>query len=77
MNTYEILIFCLVYTRLAEKKKEAEAAISLMSAMYDRICNDEKKKLGLIIKKAEYGVFEIENNLGLLFIEIFFFLYYL
>lgn len=48
--------------RLAERRKEAESAISLMSATYDRIMNDEEKKRGLIIVCAYYGRTEdIEN----------------
>jgi DnaJ family protein C protein 11 len=46
--------------RMAEKKKEAESAISLMSALYERIVNDEQKKNGLIILYAFYG--KIENG---------------
>lgn len=41
--------------RMAEKKKEAEAAVELMAALYERICIDEKNKKGLIISKATYG----------------------
>jgi len=42
-------------TRLAERRKEAESAVSLMSATYDRIVIDEEKKRGLIIIRAVYG----------------------
>lgn len=41
--------------RMAEKKKEAEAAVELMTALYERICIDEKNKKGLIITSATYG----------------------
>lgn len=41
--------------RIAEKRKEAESAVSLMSATYDRVVIDEEKKKGLIIVAAIYG----------------------
>ncbi|XP_063695927.1 dnaJ homolog subfamily C member 11 [Culicoides brevitarsis] len=41
--------------RVIEKRKEAETAISLMSATYDRIIIEEEKKKGLIIVSAFYG----------------------
>lgn len=40
---------------MAERRKEAESAISLMSATYDRCLADEEKKKGLIIIRALYG----------------------
>lgn len=43
--------------RIAEKKKEAESAISLMAHIYERICNEENRKNGLIIISASYGLF--------------------
>lgn len=54
--------------RIAEKRKEAESAVSLMSATYERVKNDEEKKKGLVIIKAFYGKSEeitsgdFENN---------------
>lgn len=41
--------------RLAEKKKEAEAAVELMTALFERISTDETNKKGLVIKRATYG----------------------
>lgn len=41
--------------RIAEKRKEAESAVSLMSATYDRVVSDEEKKKGLLIIAAIYG----------------------
>lgn len=43
------------YTKLVEKKKEAEAAQELMLATYERIKNEEERKNGLVIVKALYG----------------------
>lgn len=43
------------YTKLVERRKEAEAAQELMMATYERIKNDEEKKNGLVIVKALYG----------------------
>lgn len=41
--------------RMAEKKREAEAAVDLMTVQYERYCSDEKKRNGLIITRAIYG----------------------
>ena len=41
--------------RMAERKREAEASIGLMSATYDRSVEEEKKRHGLIIDRALYG----------------------
>lgn len=49
-------------TRMGERRKEAESAISLMSATYDRIVNDEEKRNGLIILKALYGRAELVED---------------
>lgn len=46
--------------RMAEKKREAEAAIDLMSVQYERTRSDEEKRHGLIIENAVYG--NIEND---------------
>lgn len=46
---------------MAEKKKEAEAAVELMAALFERICIDETNKKGLIITKASYGKFSDEE----------------
>lgn len=43
--------------RLQQKRKEAEAAVSLMLAQYDRIAAEEQSKNGLIILHAFYGKF--------------------
>lgn len=48
--------------RIQQKRKEAEAAISLMLAQYERICNDEEGKKGLLIIHAFYGKFEDEGE---------------
>uniref|UniRef100_U5EWB7 Putative molecular chaperone dnaj superfamily n=1 Tax=Corethrella appendiculata TaxID=1370023 RepID=U5EWB7_9DIPT len=48
--------------RLAEKRKEAESAISLMSALYKRILGEEQKKNGLIIIRAFYGKFDNDDD---------------
>lgn len=48
--------------RLKQKRKEAEAAISLMHAQYDRICADEESKSGLLIIHAYYGKFGDEEG---------------
>lgn len=42
-------------TRLLQKRKEAQAAIDLMTATYSRIRDEEENKKGLIIVKALYG----------------------
>lgn len=46
---------------MAEKKKEAEAAVELMAALYERVCIDEKNKKGLVITTATYGKFSDEE----------------
>lgn len=43
------------YTKLMERRKEAEAAQELMTATYERIKNEEERKNGLVIVKALYG----------------------
>lgn len=49
--------------KLAEKKKEAKAAISLMQETYNRIKEQEENKNGLVITKALYGkLIESENR---------------
>lgn len=52
-NTF--FFFLLLLYRLAEKKREAEAAIDLLSAQYERICSEETARKGLIIVCAKYG----------------------
>lgn len=47
---------------MAEKKKEAEAAVELMNALFDRISTDERRKKGLVIVKATYGKFSNEDG---------------
>lgn len=44
--------------RIAEKRKEAEAAVDLMAALYERICDDERQRRGLLIVSARYGRFD-------------------
>lgn len=46
---------------MAEKKREAEAAIDLMSVQYGRIRDDEEKRNGLIIERAVYGKIESDR----------------
>ncbi|XP_053681347.1 dnaJ homolog subfamily C member 11 [Anopheles nili] len=49
-------------TRMAEKRREAESAIALMGALYERIRMEELKCQGLVIISAMYGKFrDIEN----------------
>lgn len=42
-------------SKLAQKRKEAQAAVDLMTVTYTRICEEEENKRGLIIVKALYG----------------------
>lgn len=49
-------------TKLAEKKKEATAAVSLMQETYNRIKLQEESKNGLVIIKAMYGVLSEINE---------------
>ncbi|KDR18967.1 dnaJ homolog subfamily C member 11 isoform X2 [Zootermopsis nevadensis] len=42
-------------TRMAEKKKEASAAVELMRATFARVRSNEEAKRGLVIIKALYG----------------------
>ncbi|KAI5699430.1 hypothetical protein M8J76_001693 [Diaphorina citri] len=42
-------------TRLAEKRREAKAAVNLMQATFSRIRSEEEKKKGLVIIKAFFG----------------------
>ncbi|XP_067005008.1 dnaJ homolog subfamily C member 11 isoform X1 [Anabrus simplex] len=41
--------------RMAEKKREAQAAVNLMRATFARVRSDEEAKKGLVIVKALYG----------------------
>lgn len=43
------------FTKLIERRKEAEAAQELMIATYERIKIEEERKNGLVIVKAFYG----------------------
>uniref|UniRef100_A0A182QHK4 J domain-containing protein n=1 Tax=Anopheles farauti TaxID=69004 RepID=A0A182QHK4_9DIPT len=52
-------------TRMAEKRREAESAIALMGALYERIRKDELKSEGLIIVSAMYGKFSDAENVSL------------
>lgn len=56
--------------RLLQKRKEAQAAIDLMTAAYSRIKNEEENKKGLIIVKALYG----KLILGIICLEIYFYI---
>lgn len=61
--------------KMAERRKEAMSAVSLMSATYDRILSDEEKKNGLIIIRAFYGRSELvdeanEENAEILDVKI-------
>lgn len=47
---------------MAEKKREAEAAIDLMSAQYERNCIEEERRNGLLIVSAIYGKISEENS---------------
>lgn len=49
--------------KMVERRKEATYAISLMSATYDRIVNEEEKKKGLVIVQAFYGRAELVNEI--------------
>lgn len=40
---------------MAEKRREAEAAIDLMSVQYERHCSEEERRNGLLITSAIYG----------------------
>jgi DnaJ family protein C protein 11 len=40
---------------MAEKKREAQAAVELMRATFARVRSDEEAKRGLVIIKALYG----------------------
>lgn len=48
--------------KLMEKRREAQAAVDLMTATYGRICTEEETKKGLIINKALYGKILNEKN---------------
>lgn len=41
--------------KMAEKRKEAQAAVDLMQAAYERIMIDETSKNGLVVVRAIYG----------------------
>ncbi|XP_050097197.1 dnaJ homolog subfamily C member 11 [Anopheles aquasalis] len=51
--------------RMAEKRREAESAIALMGALYERIRKEEQKITGLVITSALYGKFEDAENASL------------
>lgn len=48
--------------RMAEKKREAEAAVDLMSVQYERNYSEEEKRNGLLIKSALYGKIVDNHN---------------
>lgn len=45
---------------MSEKKREAEAAIDLMSVQYERNCLEEERRNGLLILSAIYGKIDDE-----------------
>uniref|UniRef100_A0A182PVS3 J domain-containing protein n=1 Tax=Anopheles epiroticus TaxID=199890 RepID=A0A182PVS3_9DIPT len=51
--------------RMAEKRREAESAIALMGALFERVRKDELKCEGLIIVSALYGKFPDAGNVSL------------
>lgn len=53
---------------MAEKKREAEAAIELMAVQYERNRCEEEKRNGLIILEAVYG--NIDSNQSMSWIEL-------
>lgn len=48
--------------RMSEKRQEAEAAVDLLLVQYERICDEETKRKGLIINSAKYGKIYIGND---------------
>lgn len=52
---------------MSEKKKEADAALDLMTVQYERICSEEEKRQGLIIITARYGKFDDDKSQGKFF----------
>lgn len=50
--------------RMAEKKKEARAAVDLMSNTFARIRAEEEARRGLVIVSAEYGKLELQGANG-------------
>lgn len=48
--------------RIAEKRQEAEAAVELMAALYERIYQEEQRRKGLIITSARYGRFDDDSS---------------
>lgn len=48
--------------RMSEKKREAEAAIDLMSVQYERNCLEEERRNGLLILSAVYGKIDDDVN---------------
>lgn len=58
MNGASIYWFLLIDTsfcRMAEKRREAEAATNLMSVTFTRIRSEEESRRGLVITSAIYG----------------------
>lgn len=47
---------------MAEKKREAEAAVDLMSVQYERNYSEEEKRNGLLIISAIYGKIVDNSN---------------
>lgn len=62
VHSYEPTSIMSIYDRMAEKKREAEAAVDLMSVQYERNCSEEEKRNGLLILSAFYGKFEDDFN---------------
>ncbi|XP_039278518.1 dnaJ homolog subfamily C member 11 isoform X2 [Nilaparvata lugens] len=50
--------------RMAERRREAEAAVKLMAETFSRIRSDEEQKRGLVVVKAIYGRIVIGQEAG-------------
>lgn len=61
---YGILIDIRFIHRMAEKKREAEAAVDLMSVQYERNRSEEEKRNGLLIISATYGKIVDDSSSG-------------
>jgi len=49
-------------TKIAEKRREAEAAVALMQETYQRTYNQEEEKRGLLVIRALYGKLSSESG---------------
>lgn len=50
---------------MAEKRREAEAAIDLMSVQYERTQIEENRRNGLIVRRAIYGKLDDDDDVEL------------